>query len=87
MVSFTDTLNYIAYKNPISQTAIVGIGQLARASVRIHNTHTMNQRKYLKIHKIQFYLFILFCCRRAYKAKHHTRILLEPKRCLRVVRP
>lgn len=36
MVSFTDTLNYIAYKNPVSQTAIAGITQLARASVRIH---------------------------------------------------
>lgn len=33
MVSFTDAVNYIAYKNPVSQMTITGISQLARASV------------------------------------------------------
>lgn len=36
MVSFTDAFNYVAYKNPVSQTAITGISQLARASVRTY---------------------------------------------------
>lgn len=35
MVSFTDALNYVAYKNPVSQFTIAGVSQLARATVSI----------------------------------------------------
>lgn len=33
MVSFTEALNYVAYKNPLSQFTIAGATQLAKASV------------------------------------------------------
>lgn len=33
MVSFTDALNYVAYKNPVSQFTIASVSQLAKASV------------------------------------------------------
>lgn len=33
MVSFTDAINYVAYKNPVSQFTIAGVSQLAKASV------------------------------------------------------
>lgn len=33
MVSFTEALNYVAYKNPVSQMTIAGVGQLAKATV------------------------------------------------------
>lgn len=33
MVSFTDALNYIAYKNPVSQFTITTASQLVKASV------------------------------------------------------
>ncbi|XP_031621064.1 transmembrane protein 256 homolog [Contarinia nasturtii] len=32
MVSFTDALNYVAYKNPVSQFTIAGVTQLAKVS-------------------------------------------------------
>lgn len=35
MVSFTDALNYVAYKNPVSQFTIAGVSQLAKASVSV----------------------------------------------------
>lgn len=36
MVSFTDALNYVAYKNPVSQYTIAGLTQLAKSSVSVH---------------------------------------------------
>lgn len=37
MVSFSDALNYVAYKNPVSQMTIAGVGQLAKATVSTWN--------------------------------------------------
>lgn len=35
MVSFTDAVSYVVYKNPVSQITLGGLGKLAGATVSI----------------------------------------------------
>lgn len=41
MVSFTDGLNYVVYKNPVSQLTISTVGELLRATVSYSNETSM----------------------------------------------
>lgn len=42
MVSLTDSLSYVLYKNPVSQATLASLGQLARATVSTKN-HIMSR--------------------------------------------
>lgn len=46
MVSFSEALNYVAYKNPVSQMTIAGVAQLARATVSNGNDARMSIKWY-----------------------------------------